>query len=409
MTLAGFITGADIARLDNYAFRKVMNALLTVEASIHSVSLTDLDLSSRDNDPDKGIDAMVKWPADAPQEILQAGQNAVQYKSGKLPSGVLGKEFQKQGVQEVLRSGGNYIIFVGHDYPQSSTKKLLGDLTKLCQSQGFDPQKCRLIVGGSIATWVSRHLAVMMMPELRKNLPAFTTIEEWRSLPSLKNPWKPDQARADIIQRVRELLRAVDKDPVIRIEGPAGAGKTRLALECVIESGIADRTVYAPNGDSENVERLLAAIRVTPGACAIVVVDECDRDRQDVVKRSAELAQGRLRLLCVGPRDVLFDSSANFTHVFQLPLLSEDKVREALKAEMTNAPPEIIEAAARLAGGYVKLAFFVTTCLLRKKHVLPSEIGNIPDIRQFLNQFMKEKSLKALRAVSLFARLGWED
>ena len=249
----------------------------------------------------------------------------------------------------------------------------------------------------------------MMMPELRKNLPAFTTIEEWRSLPSLKNPWKPDQARADIIQRVRELLRAVDKDPVIRIEGPAGAGKTRLALECVIESGIADRTVYEPNGDSENVERLLAAIRVTPGACAIVVVDECDRDRQDVVKRSAELAQGRLRLLCVGPRDVLFDSSANFTHVFQLPLLSEDKVREALKAEMTNAPPEIIEAAARLAGGYVKLAFFVTTCLLRKKHVLPSEIGNIPDIRQFLNQFMKEKSLKALRAVSLFARLGWED
>jgi len=409
MSLAGLITGKDIARLEDAAFAKVMNTLLTVEASIWKVPIAEVELTTRINDPDKGIDALLKWPAGTPQEILQSGQNAVQYKSGKLPIKKLGEEFQKPGVQEVLRNGGRYLLLVGHDYNPSWTKKLRDELAKLCQSQGFNPEKCKLLVGGHIAIWVSGHFAVMIMPELGKNLPAFTTIDEWRSDPSLKNPWKPDQARADIIQRVRELLRADDTDPVIRIEGPAGAGKTRLALECISEPGIVERTVYAANGDAESVERLLGAIRVTPGVRAIAVVDECDRDHQDVVKSNAELSQGRLRLLCVGPGDVLFDSSANFTNVFQLPLLSDDKVREALKAEMTNAPPEIIEAAVRLAGGYVKLAFFVTTCLLRKKHVLPADIGNIPDIRQFLKQFMKEKSLKALQAVSLFARLGWEE
>lgn len=408
MTLAGFITAADIARLDDHAFCKVMNTLLTVEASIHKVPLANLDLTTRDNDPDGGVDAMIEWPNGEEHETLQAGKTAIQYKSGKLPLKELQREFKKAGVQKTLREGGSYLVVVGYAYAKPGTERLRAELRKLCKRRRLDPSKCALLVGGHIATWVSRHPAIFIMPELGKNLPAFVSVAEWRSAQSMRNPWKPDQARVDMIEKVRELLVADDKDPVIRIEGPAGAGKTRLALECISEPGIVQRTVYAANGDAESVERLLAAIRVTPGVRAIAVVDECDRDQQDVVKSHAELAEGRLRLLCVGPGDVLFDSSANFTNVFQLPLLSDDNVREALRAQMTNAPPEVIEAAVRLSGGYVKLAFFVALCLLKKKELLPAEIRNIPDIRQFLKQFMKEKTLKALQAVSLFARLGWE-
>jgi hypothetical protein len=408
MSLVGFITGKDIARLDDVAFANVMNNFITVEAADNKVPIPDLDLTTRTNDPDKGIDGLVKWPTNASQEFFLAGENAVQYKSGKLPAKKLRTEFQKPGVQEVLRNRGGYLLLVGHDYNHYWAKQLRQELARLCRAEGLDPQKSKLLVGGNVATWVCRHFGVMIMPELGKNLVGFATIKEWRSNPALKNQWKSDQARDDIIQRVRVLLGTDGADPVVRIEGSAGAGKTRLALECISEAGIVERAVYAANGDAESVERLLAAIRMTPGLRAIAVIDECDRDRQDVVRSHAELAQGRLRLLCVGPGDILFDSSANFTSVFQLPLLSEEKVREALIAEMHGAPPDIIEAAVRLSGGYVKLAFFVSSCLLKKKDLIPTEIRKSPDIRQFLKKFMQEKSRKALQAVSLFARLGWE-
>lgn len=220
MSLAGFVTGDDISRLSKEEFPKVMNTLLTVEASIHNVPITDLDLTTRVNDPDGGVDALMRWPSGVTNEFFQAGKTALQYKSGKLPARELRKEFKKRGVQECLREGGHYIVLVGHDYTPPWTEKLRGELRKLCTSKGFDPRKCKLIVGGHIAAWVSRYPAVIMIPELGKNLPAFLTVGEWRSLQSFRNPWKPDQARLDIIRKIRTLLRAGVQDPVVRIEGP---------------------------------------------------------------------------------------------------------------------------------------------------------------------------------------------
>jgi hypothetical protein len=74
-------------------------------------------------------------------------------------------------------------------------------------------------------------------------------------------------------------------------------GKTRLALECIKSAGIADRTIYSANSEDQNVGQLLAVLQSDPRAHAIVVADECDRDRQTVFRSYAELSNGRLRLI----------------------------------------------------------------------------------------------------------------
>jgi hypothetical protein len=54
------IHGKDVERLKDEELRSVLNALLDADASQHRVPLVDLSVTTRNDDPDAGIDA---WPA----------------------------------------------------------------------------------------------------------------------------------------------------------------------------------------------------------------------------------------------------------------------------------------------------------------------------------------------------------
>ena len=124
--------------LGHQALRKVLNQLLTVEAAIHKVLVGDLDVSCRDNDPDGGIDAQIKWPAaDSSHDSLKPGVTVLQYKSGKITLPQISKEFKKGGVQAALKKGGRYLLLVGHDYVGKDADKRRTKLKDLCRKKGF--------------------------------------------------------------------------------------------------------------------------------------------------------------------------------------------------------------------------------------------------------------------------------
>ena len=89
--------------------------MLIVEAHNH-VPLSDLDVSRRDNDPDDGVDAKIRWPNRSKYDILEAGKTVLQYKSGKISPKQLRDEFRKKGVKKTLQRGGRYILLVGNNY-----------------------------------------------------------------------------------------------------------------------------------------------------------------------------------------------------------------------------------------------------------------------------------------------------
>lgn len=141
------------------------------------------------------------------------------------------------------------------------------------------------------------------MPELGHGYPAFVTAGRWLQSRELQNPWKPDAARTQITDQIKSFVRRETNSYVLRVEGPAGVGKTRIALESVRDNGTLESTIYTPNADHPSVTQLLTLIQGDPETTATVVVDECDRERQEILKSYADLAEGRLRLLCVGPAD----------------------------------------------------------------------------------------------------------
>jgi DNA-directed RNA polymerase subunit F len=409
MSLTGLIPGAVISSLGHEQFRKVLNTLLIVEASINRVPLQALDISCRDTDPDGGVDAKVRWPSGLNHDVLKDGETVLQYKSGKISLRQIETEFRKPGVQKTLRAGGRYVLMVGHDYIEKRAAQLRQKLKSLCRNRRFPINKCEVLFGSQISRWICRHPSVIMMPELGRGYPAFVTAGRWLQSRELQNPWKPDVARTQINDQIKSFLRRETSFYVLRVEGPAGVGKTRIALESVRDNGTLESTIYTPNADETSVTQLLTLIQGDPETTGTVVVDECDRERQEILKSYADLAEGRLRILCVGPADVLFQAPVDSPNVFVLLPLSEESIREVLSESFGTLTKEVADLAVRLAGGYVKLALFVAEHLQRHKELQPAELARIDNVRTFLKRFVDPATQKALQLLSLLWRVGWED
>jgi hypothetical protein len=61
------------------------------------------------------------------------------------------------------------------------------------------------------------------------DIPLFVTVYRWAKEHNLS--WTPDEARLEVTTRIRSFLADQKRGQVLRIEGPAGVGKTRVALK----------------------------------------------------------------------------------------------------------------------------------------------------------------------------------
>lgn len=402
----GFVDGKDIQNLGADSFRTVVNRILEAEAIAKRVPLAALDLSTRNNDADAGIDARVSWPPGATSEILLSGENVVQYKAGKLTLATLKSEMSKPGVKACLDAGGNYIFCVGHDYNPTDAKKWRAKFAKLIRNRRKNPKKVRLLFGSNLAQIASCYPSVIVLPELKKDIPLFLTVSRWAKEHDLK--WTPDDARLEVIQRIRSFLTDQNHE-VLRIEGPAGVGKTRVVLEAVREHGIAEATIYARNSDDNHVQDLLTFLVGNERSYAIIVADECPADRQNVLGSFAESCGGRVKLICVGTPDLLSPVLAASVSLIRLEGLADEQINKILSQIEQPVPKEIIDTAVRVAKGFVKLAIFVAKQLVELGDLDLHELSRIGDVGVFLKRFIRPEVREALEAFSLLARLGWGE
>ena len=408
-----FINGKDVERLNDQELRSVLNALLTADASQRRVPLLDLDITTRNNDPDAGIDARIKWPAVAPHDPLQSGENVLQYKSGKLTKKLLEAEFNKPGVQRALKRGGAYLFCAGHDYVSRSAKTHEKTLKDLCRKKRIAAGRVKIIFGSGLARWICRHPAVVARPELRQHVSEFITVERWLSdNVQLSNPFRPDESRRETIEQIRTFLQSESPgSAVLRLEGPAGVGKTRLALEVVKEREYASRTLYAIDAENAEVQPFLMKMYSDQETCAIAVIDECSRTRQSILEQYAQSSKGRLKLICVGVHDKLYETSppALTQELYQLKPLPAVDIEAIIQDSFRSAPKDYIDMAVRLSGGYVKLAMFIAGTLERMGAKPPVELTKVLEIDVFFRKFIDREMLQALQVLSVLAQIGWYE
>ena len=246
--------------------------------------------------------------------------------------------------------------------------------------------------------------------ELRANIKQFKTVERWRTgNRQLSNPFRADDTRIATIHEIHNFLDASD-DAVLRLEGPAGVGKTRLALESVSEPRHSGRALYALNADSPEVETFLSAVYDDQETFAIAIIDECDNARQSVLGQFAQNSNGRLKLICVGISNVLYDSPPpTLSRVYQLKPLLEPDIEAIIRESFPSIPKNFIDLSSRLSGGYVKLAMFVAETLIGSGIQSATQLIQVSEIGEFLRKFVDRDTQQSLQVLSLSARIGWEE
>lgn len=405
------ITGRDVQSLNSVEFAAIMNALLRAEAGINGIPIPSLEITDRITDPDGGIDARIDWPASAQHDVLSPGMNGLQYKAGKLSSKILTEEASKADVKDLLRSGGKYVLCVGFDYSQRDAREYTKKLKRFLRNKRLPVSQVMIFTGSQLARWISRFPAVAAMPELRRGIPDFITVDQWRENNKLfTTEFMADAGRKEVMDRIRTFVDSGSTESVLRLEGPAGVGKTRLALESVLDERIASRTLYALTADAGQVEAVVQSFYRDSEITAVLVLDECERSTQDALAQYAHNSNGRLKFICVGIAEVLYASPPPaITPFYQIkPMLNED-VKSVLTSSYPTAAPEFIEVSVRLASGYIKLAVFITDILVRNGIQPTLVIARSPDILSFLKAFVPQETLQSLRVLSVLARIGWEE
>jgi len=404
------IHGKDVERLKDEDLRSVLNALLDADASQHRVPLADLSVTTRNDDPDAGIDAWIKWPAGTAHDVLRPGENVLQYKSGKLTKELLRSEFRKSGVQRSLKKGGSYLLCVGHDYVHATKKRYEDQLKGLCGRRKIPISRAKIIFGSALARWICRYPAVAARAEFGKNIPQFITVERWQKIPRYSNTFRADDPRAETIGHIRSFLQSEALETTLRLEGRPGVGKTRLALEAVRTREYSSRALYFDDAENPDILRFLTAVSNDQESYVIAVLDECAWVRQTSLEQYAQLSRGRLKLICVGVSDPLYQGPPlALSQQYELKPLPNSDIEAIIRESYPAAPKGHIDLVVRLSGGYVKLAMFIAATLDQYGPRPPVELAKVTDVGKFLRGFVEKDVRRSLQVLSVLAQIGWYD
>lgn len=392
------IDSDEVARLNKDELPRVINRLIWAEAHrLHLPSMA-VETSLRINDPDGGVDARVHAGA-VGNRWMPAGESVWQFKAGKdITTADIDEEVKKPGVVAALARGGTYCLVLSADFIPAKIQQFKQDLSAAVESvqQGAPFQ---LLSAAAIAEWATDHPS--MLYSFDRKLSGIWPLREWLELqPQHRIPFQPDQPRSDISKSVLERLALADGPIHLRIEGAAGVGKTRLALQ--IFAGFEEIILYAPDPPPD--DQLFQWMARREGTQAILVVDECSPEQALHLEDLAHLSQRRLRLLTIGHAP----APGKDANIYILPPLSEEQVRAVVSGTSVVLGEEQQRWIARVAQGYVKLATVLAEAAARGL-ITVTDLTTTFRVRQVLKGLLPDQEVrKAMRGLALLTRVGWE-
>ncbi len=414
------ISEEEIARLPEQALVDVLNRLLRAEGSRIGLLPTNIQTSLRIHDPDGGVDACVRDCVSGSHWIPE-GLSVWQFKSGEdHEPAKLKKEFRKPGVQESLKQGGRYCVVIGKDLSNPRFKRRRQALDECCRAANIPLKQCQILTAAHVAQWASEHPATWFLPYFsRPALSNWMRWERWATLDRFQQPFKPDQARQGIIVTALPHLSGQSDILHVRLEGQAGVGKTRLALEIfrpqnvgtLNEDGFCERVMYA--GRLADIPQgLFQWIEVSKQTQLVLAVDECDQVEADRLSQQAQRCDGRVRLLTIGQAQEARAAAYRPPEVFWLDKLNDEAMRELLKTAAPNLPNEHLDYIVRLSSGFVKLAAAIVAAVQRHPDLVAArDLAKVYEVTQVLRQFLLPNAtdFRAMQAAALLTRIGWEE
>jgi len=207
--------GSDkVSRLDQSEFVDAVNHLLRAEASRVGIPPSGIHTNLRINEPDAGVDARVLASSDHKSQWIPLGTSVWQMKSGNLYPSELCEEFEKSGVQDVVKHGGTYCVAIGVDYGDKLRQRREKVLERCFHNLGLPP-RYRLYTASDLAAWGSEMLAIVLLPQFNHPVGGLTRWGAWSQDPKHALSFEVDPQREEIMQEIRRV--EADRTDVIHI------------------------------------------------------------------------------------------------------------------------------------------------------------------------------------------------
>lgn len=399
------IESTEVERLNQEQLPRIMNLLLRSEAAQLHIPPENIETTLRVNDADGGIDAWMNndviTRVDAGIAIsrwIPADVSIWQFKAtSDLVKADIYEELQKQEVKAAINEGAIYCLAVSGGMTSRKQKNLRNRLQEAMTSL-YPGSSHRILLAEDIAEWTSNYplMAFYFDHHIEEIFPLQHLLDRQNQH---INHFEPDAARTAIIEEVRTRFESEDGPIHLRIQGPPGVGKTRLALE--IFRDVASIVLYA---DEPPSNRLISWMALNHTVHAILVVDECEQTKAKQLFERAQLCQRRLRLLTIGHSS----RSLRGDEIYNLQPLDKPTLERVVQSKAPVLSPDQVRWIARVSRGYVKLATVLAE-QIAKGVTTVTHLTSAQDVYTILTQLLPdERQRRAMSGLSLLTRLGWE-
>ncbi len=390
-------------------FTEFVNSVLSVEAFLLGIPASQIAMTLRVNVGDGGVDSRIDHGAASDRTGWLGVPSAWQYKAeeGKRVSDVsIGKEVEKRYATELVQRGYGYRVCVCDELTPERKDELARDLNLRAKKINPAAPLCFVISASDLASWASRFASV---GGRFFNRP-LAIGQDWRTWESTQTSLTqefvtPDRWKGPMLA-VQSHIDFLKKplSPLLPVQGVAGVGKTRLVCEAIRQVPGAYGLIVTTDGE-DDAKKVAGWVKINPQVTAILVADECSASGREELRKLAQGAEDRLRVIAIdNDGEAPFGGSAEIW----LERMDDTSARTVLDRNFPLVPSERRWAYADLSEGYIRLA----ADLCRHDAAIAASgrlDAAIPTLQDFYRNRLSGEEQRVVEAVALVHRVGYTD
>lgn len=345
------VTKENLDRLDPAEAVRFFRELLWAEARRLGIGLSQIDVPSRINVPDGGVDATVNADLSAAgSDIINPGKNCYQIKSGKafkpwresvIKEELFGSRTPShqnlgEGIRACLDVDGTYVLVcTGIDLVKSERDRGLEYLNEyLKETCGYPNPRVEVRSQINLIGFLQRFPSLSLQVNGRSGA-QFQTHQSWSLNADMRGEFVLGQAQEDLISQIQNNLRRNDDTVHVRVLGEPGIGKTRLVFEATRADDLAPLVVYCTAARFRNSVLMNELLRCDNQFAAVLVIDECDWSSSTNIWNELIHRGARIKLVTIS-NDYEMQAGKDITY-HGTPPLDNEQIRRIIQ-KYTSIP-----------------------------------------------------------------------
>ena len=419
------VSNDDLGRLDSTEAVLFFRELLWAEARRIGIEIGKINVSTRVNVPDGGVDASVDEAQIATGAgIIKPGKTSYQIKSGQSFSPWWESEIQKElfgertpehqnlgeSIRACLDAGGTYILVcTGIDLVEPQRTNALNHIKNYLEQCGYRQSQIDVWSQNNLIGFLDSFPSLTLWVTGRDNA-QFQTHSSWSRDANMRVPFFPGQSQSELIANIQNELRRNDDPAHVRILGEPGIGKTKLALEVTKAEDLSPLVIYCSASQFRESVLMNELLRDDNQFSTILVIDECDTDSRSYIWDKLRYRGPRIKLITI--YNDYEEQSGGITY-YDTPPLEDEQIRNIIIWEY-QIPADQANRWVELCDGSPRVAHVIGQNLLNNPEDLLKPPSTVNIWERYIvgranpdSQEVKEKR-RVLRYIALFKRFGFE-